>query len=157
MTIEEGLLHRASELADKLRPDERPLFKEGRPAVGGCQHEHFELDDQWKTVTCTDCGERLDPFAVLAAHARWWRQLERKKLSADAATRTMITENLRRLRRLRDVTDLEISQIDELLHRGDGVTLQELSAASRRIEGSAQDRAREIRDARRDKAKAESS
>lgn len=32
---------------------------------GKCQHMHMTVDDELATVACDDCGEKLNPVAVL--------------------------------------------------------------------------------------------
>lgn len=45
---------------------------------GKCQHRHMTVDEDLATVLCDDCGEKLNPVAVLLRFAeeesRWAQQ-----------------------------------------------------------------------------------
>ncbi|MCB1886600.1 MAG: hypothetical protein KDH20_03235 [Rhodocyclaceae bacterium] len=54
---------------------------------GKCQHKHMTMDEDLNTVECDDCGEKLNPVAVLKRFAfeesLWHRRGEElKKLQA---------------------------------------------------------------------------
>jgi hypothetical protein len=59
-----------SEARDKFRP-------------GKCQHRHMTVDEDLNTVECDDCGEKLNPVAILVRFAReesrWHRNAEALK------------------------------------------------------------------------------
>lgn len=59
---------------------------------GKCQHKHMTIDEDLATVECDDCGEKLNPVAVLLRFAneesRWQRNGEElRKLHADLDAR----------------------------------------------------------------------
>lgn len=41
-----------------------------RFAIGKCQHKRVEVDEILAEVSCKDCGEKLNPIAVMARMAR---------------------------------------------------------------------------------------
>lgn len=48
---------------------------------GSCQHKNLSVDEDLNTVECDDCGEKLNPVAVLMRfsreESRWAREGER--------------------------------------------------------------------------------
>lgn len=59
-----------------------------RFAVGKCRHMRVEVDELLAEVTCRDCGERLNPVAVMVRMAQEESRLSNridalKKLQAD--------------------------------------------------------------------------
>lgn len=80
-----------------------------------CQHRVYVLDEDWSTVTCDACGEKLDPFAVLMHHAVWEERMDGRRHEIERAEEWMLKESLRRLRRLVDTTDEERAEVIALL------------------------------------------
>ena len=99
-----------------------------------CQHSAFKLSEKWSAVTCGHCGERLDPFAVLMQYAAWWQTFDNRRMEAESAEKRMHEANLRRLKRLRYVTDEEREEIAAALDDWPHPRLGELREMSRRIE-----------------------
>jgi predicted RNA-binding Zn-ribbon protein involved in translation (DUF1610 family) len=57
-------------------PDGPPL---SIVSVKKCQHIRIEVDETLAQVECKDCGERLDPMAVLLSLAKADSRLARKR------------------------------------------------------------------------------
>lgn len=51
---------------------------------GRCLHNHIEVDEELGTVLCTDCGEKLNPVAVLARFAKEETRWEQRREAAKA-------------------------------------------------------------------------
>lgn len=82
------------------------------PNVRPCEHNHFVLDEKWRTVTCGRCQQQVDSFGLLVDYADWedaWRLRQR---SAEQAERRMILECLRSMSRTRAYSTVR----DEILH-----------------------------------------
>lgn len=63
-----------------------------RFAMSKCQHKHVEVDEILAEVTCKDCGEKLNPIAVLVRMATEESRLgnritANKQLLADLETK----------------------------------------------------------------------
>lgn len=63
------------EIAPQPEQGPRPLFvihrndRPWEPALPGCAHGSFRLNTEWLTVTCGECGEKIEPFAALMVYA----------------------------------------------------------------------------------------
>lgn len=80
-----------------------------------CRHLRYFLNEEWSTVKCVECGERLDPFAVLMHHATWEVRMDNRRVEVERAEEWMLRESLRRLRRLVDTTDDERAEVVRVL------------------------------------------
>ena len=49
-----------------------------RFAIGKCQHKRVEVDELLAEVTCRDCGEKLNPIAVMVRMAQEESRLGRR-------------------------------------------------------------------------------
>src|SRR5690606_10949010 len=65
------------------------------PNVRACPHPRYLLDEEWSTVTCGRCGERLDPFAVLLNYAVWWQRFDNHRAVVEQAERRLHIAELR--------------------------------------------------------------
>lgn len=113
-----------------------------------CQHRKFILDTRWNTVECGHCGERVDPFAALLTYAEWEREWRNTERAQREAAKKLLVENLRRLRRLRDVRPGEVEQINAALDKSWKLSIEELREIERPIEYAIEERRREKREAR---------
>lgn len=116
---------------------------EAPPAnVRPCPHPRFILDDEWNTVTCGKCGERLDPYAALRSYADWWSEFEFRRTMAESASKDLYADLLRQLARRRGATEAEREEIRELVGMRQFRPLEELKDAHRRIERAINERGR---------------
>lgn len=53
--------------------------------VRACTHPRYVLDDEWMTVTCDVCKERLEPYAVLRANAGYCAKIRRERMLTEQA------------------------------------------------------------------------
>jgi SAM-dependent MidA family methyltransferase len=81
-----------------------------------CPHPHFTLDPKYATVTCSECNERIDAFAVLMVFVERWGWIEHHRQMAEHAERRLHRAELQRLRKLRACTEAQAKEIDEMLH-----------------------------------------
>lgn len=114
-----------------------PALRDAPPDTRPCDHGRFVLDDEWLTVTCGECGERLDPYAVLRRHAVWWEEFAHREARAEEAEKRFHVEELRRLRRLRGTSPEDVAAIDAALGQAWRHSAHDLAALSRRIERGA--------------------
>lgn len=116
-TKEEG------ELVGAIRPGpngEPPLFRiirhddevrDAGPNVRPCDHRQFIVDAKFSTVTCGKCHTQVPPCAALIILIEHWdRVICDRQTAADAEKRAHVAE-LRRLGRLRCMTDEERAEI----------------------------------------------
>lgn len=115
----------------------------------GCEHGRFVLDERWATVTCGQCNERVDPFAALMRFAEWWQELQRHRRSMEEAEKRLLGESLRRLRRLRDITDTEKQEVDAMLDHWWQATTDAARSLERRVSAAISERKWEKRRRRR--------
>lgn len=111
-------------------------------AVRACQHGKFTLDEKWKTVTCGLCGDKVDPFSVLAYVACWREDFERQRELVTEAEKSLHIEELRRLRKLRGITVTEAKEIDAALSDRWALEAKQLGEVSHRIENALKERKR---------------
>lgn len=93
-----------------------------------CKHGKFILDEQWATVTCGKCKERIDPFSALMHYAANFHEIVRRHEQMVEAEKSCHIEELRRLGRLRDASDEERNEIARMTgwnFRGDVGELRE--------------------------------
>lgn len=71
----------------------------GRLKQSACKHLHIEVDETLYEVVCVDCGQRLNPVAVLAQFARkeirLGRELENYKAAREFYEKTLAELKLR--------------------------------------------------------------
>lgn len=139
---------------------EKPTFEivpRGRwnrpePDVRPCEHSRFILDEEWATVTCGTCREKVDPFAALLWYARIYEsRIKHEFQRVQEAEKNLHAEELRRLSKLRDASEDERKEIADLLARRYERTLTEMRDTARRIGRAIADRKREQRGKRRQK------
>lgn len=65
------------------------------PDIEPCSHPTYSLDDQWNTVHCAKCKERLDPYVILRSHAHYWERLVRARDEVDEGRKILRVEQLR--------------------------------------------------------------
>jgi hypothetical protein len=104
------------------------------PNVRPCEHRRFTLDEKWSTVTCQDCGERIDPFAALLYFCERWEDFERKRQQFIEARKRLYIASLQRLRKRVKLTPEERAEVDALLKRQWSATLEELVEVDTRLE-----------------------
>lgn len=119
--------------------------------VRPCPHlpnHHVTLDEEWETVTCSGCGERLSAFAVLLVYARNFEHHRTMYTLTKRATNQMALASMRRVRRLRGVSDDEGSALDAAIRKAergffgiDGeIDPQEYLDLARRVERAIRER-----------------
>ncbi len=127
-----------------------------------CQHHRYLLDEKWRTVKCRECGEPVDPFAILIRRAEWERSWEYRAKGFEKYRRKMLIEAARRLIRLRDTGDSEIEELKSAIERSHyyphdgkwGITTDDLAVIVRKIESAVEERRSEKRKVKRDKRNA---
>lgn len=108
-----------------------------------CDHRSFVLDEKWMTVTCGECGDRVDAFAALMKYADWWQKMESRRAQMEEAEKNMLRESLRRLSRLRAATEEERDEIARVIGwAGDSKPVAELREVERRIDRAIRERKR---------------
>lgn len=80
-----------------------------------CPHEHITIDEKFQTVTCSKCNERIEPFVALKLITNWGDNIERHRISALQAERSLHRAELKRLRGLKACTSEQAREIDEML------------------------------------------
>lgn len=149
MSDDGRLVGRIFEAASEQEP---PTFEviRGSPYTDekdeGCAHNQFALNERWRKVTCGKCGDVLDAFAVLMRYAEWSQRVKRKKDDAEWAEMKLLRQEMRRLKRLVDVTDDEVGELEACIDRShtfgkDGpVALDEARKLTRRVERAVRER-----------------
>ena len=132
------------------KPPKKPLFKVERGGMyefdpDNCQHGPFILNDKWKVITCDTCGEKLDPYAVVSQYAEWWDRFASRKAGAEVAEKNMYVANLRRMRRLRSVTEEERDEMDGVLTSVWNAKRDDCMEMSVRIERAIRERKEHLR------------
>ena len=127
----------------------RAGFKEPDADVRPCAHGKFILDEQWSTVTCGKCREKVDPFSALMYYALNYEATRREHQRLIEQEKSTRTEELRRLGRLRDASDDNRAEIARLTGWGFNGTVTELREAERRITREINDRRYARREQRR--------
>jgi hypothetical protein len=128
-----GVIHQAK--ADDEKPEFTIVRRDLYPGQNErkCEHGKFILDEQWATVECGLCGERVEPFAALMSLATHWQRIEQARYRAIEAEKATHRAELKRLSRLRDATDEEKAEIQRLAGWGFGGTVKDLREATSRI------------------------
>jgi hypothetical protein len=116
------------EIAGRILPDPKggkPLFQvmRGYHAYGSdemagvrpCAHPSYILDPDWMTVTCGECKERLEPFAVLIKYSEWWSEMDHRRDHAEAAAYRLNVAQLRHWSRIGFLTNEEKAEVDQWL------------------------------------------
>jgi hypothetical protein len=121
-----------------VRREARMQWEEDAAGVRPCDHPNYILDEKWQSVTCGECRERLDAFAVLLTHAEYTIRMKHERQRAEYAERDLQVAELRRLSRLRSLTPDESAEIEKALVRsrfigGDSLSLSELREISHRV------------------------
>ena len=140
-----GVIHRAKDDTEKpefeiIRRDTSGWASPPPESVRACQHGKFILDEQWATVTCGRCGEKVDPFSALMHYAQNYQAIERRHEQMVAAETGMHKEELKRLARLRDATDEDRREVERLTGWSFKGGVNELREAARRIRREISDR-----------------
>lgn len=102
--------------------------------VRPCEHGRFILDEQWATVTCKDCGEKVDPFSALMWYARNYQEVRRERERMLEAKKGLMIAELRRLSKLRDATDAEREEIAGIVRSPYRAKLEDCQEAVTRIQ-----------------------
>ncbi len=118
--------------------------------VRPCEHGKFILDEEWATVTCGKCKQRVDPFAALMYYARFYQErIAWRFRELESSEKSLHQAELKRLSRLRDATDEEKREISGLTDWHSKATLDDLREAVQRIGRAIQTRKMEKRMKRR--------
>jgi hypothetical protein len=110
------------EVPDAEAPDVRP-----------CAHPRFILDERWMTVTCGECKAKIEPFAAIMVYADWWERHKQQAMMAQMAERRLYIAELRRLSRLRGLTDDERKEVRAAIDNY-RLTTEEVRDLARRTE-----------------------
>jgi len=127
-----------------IRDHERPPEK-----IRPCDHPNFVLDQKWATITCGECGQKLDPFSVMMCYAEWWNEMQRHSSHMKEAEKQLHIAELRRLRKLRDTTPDEVAEIEKAMADRWSLTLEEAKEIRDRLEKTSNQRRYARRAARR--------
>lgn len=146
-----GRIHPVSSDSDKPEFEiiRRDAFREPEKDVRACAHGKFILDEQWATVTCGLCREKVDPFAALMYYALNYEATRREHQRLIEQEKSTRIAELKRLGRLRDASEENRAEIARLTGWGFGGTVGELREAERRISREINDRRYAKREARR--------
>jgi hypothetical protein len=84
-----------------------------RRDYAACQHAHVMIDEQQRTVTCSDCGEKVDTVFVLLAWARdWERYADRVKSLRDESQR--LADRIEELKKVEKRTRARVRRAAQL-------------------------------------------
>jgi hypothetical protein len=129
-----GVIHPArddgSPVFEIIRRDHWMQPPEG---VRPCDHGNFILDEQWATVTCKKCNEKVGPFAALLYYARNYQEIKREHARLRDAKKELMFAQLKRLANLRDASDAERREIREAVRSPGKLTVEESEAMVNRI------------------------
>lgn len=140
-------------------PGDPPIFTivrggwDAREAgVRPCEHHHFVLDPQWSTVTCKDCGDKVEPFAALLHYARWFDRFRARAEQAAHAEKRLTVARLRRLRGLRACAEADRAEIETAIREEHRRSPESLATLANRVERATNEARAARRVARRRKA-----
>lgn len=125
-------------------------YRESVKDVRPCDHPRFILDTKWATVTCAECKETLSAFACLLAYAEWWEQFKNRESFAEAAEKKLHVTELRRIAKLRALTDDERTEVAVVLDTHYMVDAKAIEALNIRMHRAIADR--RYADRKREKA-----
>lgn len=62
-----------------------------------CTHDRLVLNDEWMAVECAECGMRIEAFAVLRKHAKYFETLLREREGLIDAHKQLVVRELKLL------------------------------------------------------------
>lgn len=102
--------------------------------VRPCAHKHLILDDGMATVTCGDCGERLDAYSIVRRYAEFSEELTRRVWDARHREQAALVADCRRMLKRVCFTDADRERYGRRLTMfGSDKTLEAVREAHREI------------------------
>lgn len=133
------------EIAPEPEAPPRPLFtilRNDKPwePLPGCKHGAFQLNTQWLTVTCGECGEKVEPFAVIMAYAEWWEKMEARSRRLEWQHVDVLREQLRAIKDRVALNDADRAEIRRARHyTSKDTTVENLTALLHRLTSKIRD------------------
>lgn len=75
--------------------------------VRPCSHSRFFLDDEWMTVTCAECKQRVEPYAVLRFNAGIIEKSQHERRMKEHAELRLLQSGIREMLKRSCFTDEE--------------------------------------------------